>query len=118
MTDASGLGEAILLRLGDRLAELEQHGASSGEAIKAISENVAELRTSLSALRREFDDLRARSTAARTAFEEMRIPLQHLLDMRAKFSGGWLVITALFIVVSYLFHPLLGEFYRWRLGGK
>ena len=117
MTDAGGLSDAILLRLVDRLVALEQQAATSMAAIKAMTDNIAEMRTSVAALSHEVDELRTLSTAARQTFEQMRQPLQRLLDLRAKFSGAWLVVTALFVVIAYLFQPLLAELYRWRLGG-
>jgi hypothetical protein len=71
---------------------------------------------SVAELSKEFDQLRTLTTSARQTFEQMRMPLQRLLDLRAKFSGAWLVITAIFVVIAYLFQPLLAELYRWRLG--
>ena len=47
----------------------------------------------------------------------MRKPLEGLLDLRQRFSGIWLVATALLMVAAYLFQPLLAELYRWHFGG-
>ena len=55
MTEQSGLGEAILLRLVDRLVTLEQHAASNVTALRAVTDNLSELRSSVSALSHEVD---------------------------------------------------------------
>jgi hypothetical protein len=115
MTDASGLSDGMLLRMADRLALLEQETASNMAAVKAMAEHINELRLSLGALTHEVEELRTGTSNLRQAFEQMRPSLQGLLDLKARFSGAWLVVAALFLVISYLFQPLLAEFYRWRL---
>jgi hypothetical protein len=117
MTDAGGLSEAILLRLVDRLVTVEQQAATSTAAIRSMTETVGELRNSVTELSREFEEFRTVTTTARQTFEQMRAPLQRLLDLRARFTGAWLVITAIGVVIAYLFQPLLTELYRLRLGG-
>jgi hypothetical protein len=118
MTDAGGFSEAILLRLVDRLVALEQQAATSMAVMKSITDHLAQLQAAITQLAHELNDLRTVSTADRQNFEQMRMPLQRLLDLRAKLSGVWLVVTALFVALAYLFQPLLAEFYRWRLGGS
>ena len=59
MTDPGTLGEAILLRLADRLVTVEQQATSSVAALKAVTENVTELRSSVAALSHEVDKMRS-----------------------------------------------------------
>lgn len=113
----SGLGEAILLRLSDRLAHVEQQAAASAEALRAVSESVAQLRQRIAALAEDLDGLRAVSSDALQSFEKMRSPLQDLLDLKARLSGVWLVVTALLMVIAYLLQPVLGELLHRHLGG-
>lgn len=117
MTDPGGLGEAILLRLVDRIISVEQQTASNATALRAITESVGELRSSVSQLSHDVGDARNASNAALQTFEQMRKPLQQLMDLRQKFSGVWLVATALLMVAAYLFQPLLAELYRWHFAG-
>jgi cobalamin synthase len=118
MTDSNtGLSEAILLRLADRLVALEQQAATNGAALLAMGESVAELRRLIGGLTHDFDGLRSMSTETLQTFEKMRKPLQGLLDLKAKLSGVWLAITALLMVVAYLLQPILGEVYHRHFGG-
>lgn len=117
MTDPSGLSEAILLRLADRLATVEQQAAANSAAMRAMAESVGELRQLIAELAHDFDGLRTISTDTLQAFERMRLPLQGLLDLKAKLSGAWLVTTALLMVLAYLVQPLLGQLYHGHLGG-
>ncbi|HTW69883.1 MAG TPA: hypothetical protein VME47_08365 [Acetobacteraceae bacterium] len=118
MTDpSSGLGEAILLRLSDRLSKVEQQAAISTEALRAVGESVAQLRELASGLTRDFDALRTASNDALQNFEKMRKPLQDLLDLKARLSGAWLVVTALLMVAAYLLQPILGELLHRHFGG-
>lgn len=117
MTDPSGLSEAILLRLVDRLVVLEQQSAANGAVMRTMSDSAAELRHLMTALTHDFDALRAISTDTVQSFERMRAPLQGLLDLRARMSGAWLVTTALLMVVAYLLQPLLGQIYHAHFGG-
>ena len=82
-----------------------------------LTENVTEIRGTVSTLSHEVEQIRETSAAALQTFEQMRKPLQGLLDLRQKFSGAWLVATALLMVAAYLFQPLLAELYHWRLSG-
>ncbi|HUB44993.1 MAG TPA: hypothetical protein VMB73_08410 [Acetobacteraceae bacterium] len=118
MTDpGSPLGEAILLRLSDRLAKVEQQAATSTEALRAVTESITQLRQLVSGLTHDFDALRAASNDALSNFEKMRMPLQDLLDLKARLSGAWLVVTALLMVVAYLVQPVLGELLHRHFGG-
>ena len=112
MTEPGGLGEAILLRLADRLLKVEQQAATNAEAMRAIAESVSDLRQNVAALTHDFDALRSITNETLQSFEKMRLPLQNLLDLRAKLSGAWLVVTALLMVVAYLLQPVLGDVYR------
>lgn len=118
VTELGGLEEAILLRLVDRLVMVEHQAATSLATVGAISESLAELRRQVAALSSELNSLRDQSVATMRSFEQMRAPLQNLLDMKQRFSGGWLVMTAFFLAAAYLLQPLLSELYRWRLGQK
>jgi len=118
MTELGGLEEAILLRLVDRLVMVEHQTATSLATVSALTESIAELRRQISGLSTELDDLRDLSMTTMRSFEEMRSPLQSLLDMKQKFSGGWLVMTAFFLAAAYLLQPLLTQLYGWRLGQK
>lgn len=118
MTEPSGLEEAILLRLIDRLITVEQQLATNLVTVSAMTETVSELRRAINALSRELDELRDLFTEAMRSFEQMRMPLQGLLDLKQKFSGGWLVLLAFFMAAGYLLQPLLTELYRWRLGAR
>lgn len=117
MTDPSGLSEAILLRLVDRLVALEQQAATNAAAMRAMGETIAESRQLIGGLMHDFDGLRAISADTLQTFEKMRAPLQGLLDLKAKLSGAWLVVTALLMVVAYLLQPLLGQIYHSHLAG-
>ena len=118
MTDpTSGLGDAILLRLADRLAKVEQQAAVSTEALKGVGESFAQLRQSIAGLAHDFEALRTASNVALQNFEKMRAPLQDLLDLKARLSGAWLVVTALLMVVAYLLQPVLGELLHRHFGG-
>ncbi|HVC60941.1 MAG TPA: hypothetical protein VND19_11345 [Acetobacteraceae bacterium] len=117
MTDPSGLGDAILLRLADRLGAAEQQAAANAAAMRAMGDSIAELRQLIAGLAHDFDALRAISSDTLQAFEKMRTPLQGLLDLKARLSGAWLAVTALLMVVAYLLQPLLGQIYRWHFGG-
>lgn len=118
MTETGGLEEAILLRLIDRLVTAEQQIATSLATIGALSDSVADLRNKIAALTKELDDMREITTAAARSFEQMRSPLQGLLDLKQKLSGGWLVVMAVFMAIAYLLQPLLEHLYRWRLDLK
>jgi hypothetical protein len=118
VTDQSGLSEAILLRLSDRLATVEQQAATNAAAMRAMGDSIAELRQLIAGLSHDFDALRTISTDTLQAFERMRVPLQGLLDLKTKLSGAWLVTTALLMVVAYLLQPLLGQLYHGHLGGS
>jgi hypothetical protein len=117
VTDPSGLGEAILLRLADRLVAVEQQAATNAAAMRALSDSTAELRQLIAGLAHDLDGLRAISTDTLQAFERMRVPLQGLLDLRARMSGAWLATTAVLMAVAYLLQPLLGQIYHWHFGG-
>jgi VIT1/CCC1 family predicted Fe2+/Mn2+ transporter len=117
MTDPGGLSEAILLRLADRILSLEHQAAGNVAAIAGLTEHVSEIRGTVTALSREVEEIQRVSSSAFETFEQMRKPLQGLLDLRQKFTGAWLVVTALLMVVAYLFQPLLAELYHWHLGG-
>jgi len=118
MTEASGLEEAILLRLVDRLVMVERQAATSLATIGALAESVTELRRQIVASSVDLTSLREQSMASIRSFEQMRTPLQNLLDMRQKLSGSWLVITAFFLAAAYLLQPFLTQLYSWRLGQK
>ena len=118
MTELGGLEEAILLRLVDRLVMVERQTATSLATIAAISDSIAEIRRQIAGLSSELNSLRDQSMATMRSFEQMRAPLQNLLDIKQRFSGGWLVITAFFLAAAYLLQPLLSELYRWRMGQK
>jgi hypothetical protein len=118
MTELGGLEEAILLRLVDRLVMVEHQAATTMATVGAVSDSVAELRRQVAGLSTELNSLRDQSLATMRSFEQMRAPLQNLLDMKQRFSGGWLVMTAFFLAAAYLLQPLLSELYRWRLGQK
>lgn len=117
MTDPSGLGDAILLRLTDRLASVEQQAATNAAAMRAMGDSIVDLRQLIAGLAHDFNELRTISSDTLQSFEQMRAPLQGLLDLRARLSGAWLAATALLMVVAYLLQPLLGQIYHWRLGG-
>lgn len=117
MTDPSGLSDAILLRLVDRLVAVEQQAATNTEAMRAMGESIAELRRLLTIVTHDLDELRTLSSDALQNFEKMRKPLQDLLDLKAKLSGAWLVVTALLMVVAYLLQPVLGELLHRHFGG-
>jgi len=116
MTEPAGLEEAILLRLVDRLVAVEHQTSTTLATVGALNDSISDLRRQVAALSSELDKMRELSTAAIRSFEQMRAPLQGLLDLRQRFSGGWLVITAFFLAAAYLLQPLLSELYRWRLG--
>ena len=116
MTDQNGLSDAILLRLSDRIHTLEQQTATHAAEIAGLNENVADVRNNVAALSQEIDDVRSASTEAARTFEQMRKPLQGLLDLRQRFTGAWLVVTALLMVAAYLFQPLLADLYHWHRG--
>jgi uncharacterized coiled-coil protein SlyX len=118
MTEFGGLEEAILLRLVDRLVMVEQQTTTSLATVGAMSDSIGELRKQIAQLSGELDKLRELSMVTMRSFEQMRSPLQGLLDLKQKFSGGWLVITAFFLAVAYLLQPLLTQLYNWRLGVK
>jgi hypothetical protein len=118
MTEPGGLEEAILLRLVDRLVMVEHQTSTNLAAVGALTESIADLRHQVADVSRELDKLRDLSTATMRSFEQMRTPLQGLLDLKQRFSGGWLVMTAFFLAAAYLLQPLLSELYRWRLGQK
>lgn len=118
MTELGGLEEAILLRLVDRLVMVEHQTATNLATVSALSDAIADLRHQVSGLSAQLDTLRDQSTATMRSFEQMRTPLQNLLDMKQRFSGGWLVITAFFLAAAYLLQPFLAQLYSWRLGQK
>ena len=118
VTDPSGLSEAILLRLADRLASVEQQAAANAAAMRAMADSMIELRQLIAALTHDLDALRTISTDTLQSFERMRGPLQGLLDLKARMSGAWLVTTALLMVVAYLLQPLLGQIYHLHLVGQ
>jgi hypothetical protein len=118
MTELGGLEEAILLRLVDRLVMVEHQTATNLATVGALTESITDLRHQIAELSTELNKLRETSTNTMRSFEEMRLPLQNLLDMKQKFSGGWLVMTAFFLAVAYLLQPLLTQLYGWRLGQK
>jgi len=116
-SSSPGLGEAILLRLADRLTAVEAQAATSIEALSAVRENIAQLRHLLSDLTHDFDALRAASNDALQNFQRMQMPLQDLMTLKARLSGVWLVVTALLMVVAYLLQPVLGELLHVHFGG-
>lgn len=118
MTESNPLSEAILLRLSDRLVTVEHEAAIHTTSLHAITNQIDELRSTLTKLTGQLEDMRRASESAMTAFDQMRQPLQGLLDLRERVSGVWLVVTALAVVFAYLFQPLLAEFYRWKFGGN
>lgn len=118
MTEPSpALGEAILLRLTDRLSRVEQQAATSAEALRAVGDSISQLRQLITGLAHDFDQLRSMSTDALQSFERMRTPLQDLIDLKTRLSGIWLVITALLMVVAYLLQPVMGELLHNHFGG-
>ncbi|HEY1934767.1 MAG TPA: hypothetical protein VGG99_22405 [Acetobacteraceae bacterium] len=117
MTDPGGLSEAILLRLSDRILAVELQATTNVAAITGLVEHITETRATVADLSRRVAEVQRASSVALQTFEEMRKPLQGLLDLRQKFTGGWLVVTALLMVVAYLFQPLLAELYHWHFGG-
>jgi len=118
MTELGGLEEAILLRLVDRLVMVEHQTATNLATVGALTESIADLRNQIAGLSNELDRLRDLSTNTMRGFDQMRRPLQDLLDMKQKFSGGWLVMTAFFLAAAYLLQPLLTQLFSWRLGQK
>ena len=116
MTESGGLEEAILLRMIDRLVAAEQQIATSLAMVGALNDSVSELRRKVSGLSEELEEMRKASDAALRSFEDMRKPLQGLLDLKQRISGGWLVVVALVMAVAYLLQPLLNELYHLRLG--
>ena len=102
MTEFGGLEEAILLRLVDRLVMVEQQTATSLATVSTMSDSIGELRKQITQLSSDLDKLRELSMVTMRNFEQMRSPLQGLLDLKQKFSGGWLVITAFFLALAYL----------------
>jgi uncharacterized coiled-coil protein SlyX len=116
MTESGGLEEAILLRMVDRLVMLEQQTATNLATVGALTTTVTDLRRTINAMSQELDELRDLSTAAMHSFDEMRKPLQGLLDLKQRFSGGWIVAMGVCMVFAYLLQPLLTELYRWRFG--
>jgi methyl-accepting chemotaxis protein len=100
----------------DRLVMAEQQIATSLAMVGALNDSVNELRKKVSGLSAELEEMRKVSSAALQSFEEMRKPLQGLLDLKQRISGGWLVVVALGMAVSYLLQPLLKELYHLRLG--
>jgi methyl-accepting chemotaxis protein len=118
MTERAGLSEAILLQLADRMLAIEQQASTNAAAIKGLTEHVTEIRGTVATLSHDVEDMRRASTAALQTFEQMRKPLQGLLDLRQRFTGAWLVVTALMMVAAYLFQPLLADLYHWHLGGR
>lgn len=117
VTESGGLSEAILLRLADRLVAVEQQAATNAEAMRAMGESAAELRRLITSLSHDFDALRSISNDTLQSFDKMREPLQDLLDLKAKLSGAWLVITALLMVVAYLLQPVLTDLLHQHFGG-
>lgn len=117
MTDPGGLSEAILLRLADRMAALEKQEATNAEAMRAMGESAADLRRVMGDLTHDFESLRTLCNDTLQSFEKMRAPLQDLLDLRAKLSGAWLVVTALLMVLAYLLQPFLADLVHHHLGG-
>ena len=118
MTELGGLEEAILLRLVDRLVMVEHQTATNLATVGALTESIADLRSQIAGLSNELDKLRDLSTNTMRGFEQMRRPLQDLLDMKQKFSGGWLVMTAFFLAAAYLLQPLLTQLFSWRIGQR
>jgi outer membrane murein-binding lipoprotein Lpp len=118
MTAAGGLEEALLLRLVDRLVSAEQQIATGLASVGNLSETVGDLRTKIAALSVEVDEMRKQSTATMQSFEQMRTPLQSLLDLKQKLSGGYLVVVALFMAAAYLLQPLLSDLYSSHFGLK
>jgi uncharacterized coiled-coil protein SlyX len=118
MTDLGGLEEAILLRMVDRLVTLEQQTATSLATIGSLSETIADLRRQISGISTELSDLRERATATMSSFEQMQRPLQSVLDLKQKLSGGWLVVTAFILAVGYLLQPMIAQLFAWRAGPK
>lgn len=116
MTESGGLEEAILLRMIDRLVAAEQQIATSLAMVAALNDSVSELRTKVSGLSVELEEMRKASNAALQSFEDMRKPLQGLLDLKQRISGGWLVVVALVMAVAYLLQPFLNELYHMHLG--
>jgi hypothetical protein len=116
MTEGGGLEEAILLRMIDRLITAEQQIATSLAMVRTLNDSVNELRKKVGSLSVELEEMRKASCAALQSFEDMRKPLQGLLDLKQRISGGWLVVVALAMAVSYLLQPLLKELYHLRLG--
>ena len=109
MTEQNGLEEAILLRTVDRLVTAEQQIATSVASVKALTETVAELRRRLDGLTAEMDRMSKASDEEMHAFEQMRRPLEGLLILKQRISGGWLVIVALVMALSYLLEPVLSH---------
>lgn len=117
MTDQNGLSEAILLRLADRIATVEQQAATNAEAMRSMGESASELRRLIAGLTHDFDALRTVCNETLQSFDKMRAPMQDLLDLKAKLSGAWLVVTALLMVVAYLLQPVLADIVHRHFGG-
>lgn len=118
MTDPNGLSEAILLRLADRIFTLEQQNSAHATEIHDLKEHVTEIRGAVGNMSRDVENVRQTSADAIAVFEQMRKPLQGLLDLRQRFTGAWLVVTALLMAAAYLFQPLLLDLYHWHAGGR
>ena len=88
----------------------EQQIATSVASVRTLTEAVADLRRKLDDVTGEVDRMRRASDEALQAFEQMRKPLEGLLDMRQRLRGGWLVVLALLMMLSYLAPPLLNHF--------
>lgn len=116
MVDSGSLGEAILLRLSDRLAQVEQQTNINTASMQSLSAQVMRLNDTIVELTDEYKDIQRTSGETLRIFDDMRKPLQGLLEMKERFSGVWLVMTAFVMVAAYLFQPLLTELYHWRLG--
>ncbi len=114
MTEQKGLEEAILLRTVDRLVSAEQQIAMSVASVKTLTDTVAELRGRLDGLTTEMERMRKASDEAVHAFEQMRRPLEGLLVLKQRISGGWLVIVALIMALSYVLEPVLSYVDRLR----
>ena len=117
MTESGGLEEAILLRMVDRLIMVEQQTATALATVGALTETVADLRRTINAMSAELDELRDLSTAAMQSFDEMRRPLQGLLDLKQRFSGGWGVVMGICMVIAYLVQPLLHACFNQGIRG-
>jgi hypothetical protein len=112
VTDDKGLSEALLLHQADRLVAVENQVAGNTAMIAALHDGIVLLRSAVTDLVREFSELRSSSMIASRGLEQLQRPLEGLVALKQRFSGAWLLATAMVMLAAYLFQPLLNEVYR------